>query len=284
MMSVSAVGRCASIVSFAPPPVAPTRSRPPVFSLPPLSAGVPPPPPPPPPLSSPPHAPSTPPAPRTTAPPRAPRSTCRRVTGSSSHSSLGSVVTPRSLSPLPAGPRSPPGTLIYVRGIPTAPATGFLAADRNNHQQREPEDRSHGRQERHQLGVGRFELSARDRGVDLALAPVAVGDERHAEQREPDPDQGVRPAVLLCQRGNQLARAEADRERGQARAPPREVRALVGETRAPGRVAGLVEAAASGRRLIAHGVSVARNAAAKSWPQTTSAPGDPGRCENNSNY
>src|SRR5215218_5190459 len=133
MMSVSAVGRCASIVSFAPPPVAPTRSAPPVFSLPPLSAGVPPPPPPPPPLSSPPQAPSTPPAPRTTAPLRAPRSTWRRVTGSSSHSSLGSV-TPRSLSPLPAGGPHSPAELIYDDAILTGTGRGFLAVDRYDHE------------------------------------------------------------------------------------------------------------------------------------------------------
>src|SRR5215218_9751094 len=146
MMSVSAVGRCASIVSFAPPPVAPTRSRPPVFSLPPLSAGVPPPPPPPPPLSSPPHAPSMPPAPRTTAPLSAPRSTCRRVTGSSSHSSLGSV-TPRSLSPLPAGVLTPRRPLIYVRESCTATSPGFLAVERHDRQQREPEQHAGRRQE-----------------------------------------------------------------------------------------------------------------------------------------
>src|SRR5919197_4529487 len=91
MMSVSAVGRCASIVSLAPPPVAPTRRAPPDRSLPVTGAPwelVPPPPPPP-------HAATAPPAASTTLPLSAPRRTCRRVKAPSSQSRLGSL-TPSS--------------------------------------------------------------------------------------------------------------------------------------------------------------------------------------------
>src|SRR3954453_18263096 len=82
MMSGSVVGSWASIVSFAPPPVAPTRRTPPVRSLPAVVA---------PPLwvldellpPLPPHAASRPPA-LSAAPPALPRrSTSRRVISSS---------------------------------------------------------------------------------------------------------------------------------------------------------------------------------------------------------
>ena len=76
MMSGSTVGRCASIVSLAPPPVAPTRSAPPGLILPVLGAE---------PLAAelvlllPPHAASRPPAPITAPVATAPRRTWRRV-------------------------------------------------------------------------------------------------------------------------------------------------------------------------------------------------------------
>src|SRR3954452_4449763 len=113
MMSVSAVGLCASIVSLEPPPVAPTRRIPPArsFAFPgPPGAGLPPPPPPPPPSFPPPHAPSTPPVASTAPPLSAPRSTCRLVTGSSSQPSLESLVTraPPHCRPEPSSP------VIYV--------------------------------------------------------------------------------------------------------------------------------------------------------------------------
>src|SRR6185312_7786308 len=78
MMSVSAVGRWASIVSLAPPPVAPTLRLPPLLRVPVeggLDFAVPPPPPPPPPPEPPllpPHAARRPPADSAAPPASAP--------------------------------------------------------------------------------------------------------------------------------------------------------------------------------------------------------------------
>src|SRR4051812_9535036 len=96
MMSGSVVGWCASIVSFAPPPVAPIRSTPPVRSF--CCAGVvadPVPPPPPPPLLLllllPPHAARRPLVDSTAPPAIARRSASRRVM-SSSQADLASLL------------------------------------------------------------------------------------------------------------------------------------------------------------------------------------------------
>src|SRR5947208_13367869 len=91
MMSVSAVAKWASIESFAPPPVAPTRSIPPALSGP-VFAGLPaavallPP-------LLPPQAARIPPALSAAPPISAPCSTCRRVSGCSDPSRTDSSLT-----------------------------------------------------------------------------------------------------------------------------------------------------------------------------------------------
>ena len=107
MASGSPVGRCASIVSFGPPPVAPTRSVPPwrrfVASAPPAGAVFAPPPP---------HAARSDPAPIAAPPARAPRSASRRVSDPSSPPMAWTYPRPRAWQHRPSdgdgGRPSPP--------------------------------------------------------------------------------------------------------------------------------------------------------------------------------
>src|SRR4029077_14079571 len=72
-----------------------------------------------------------------------------------------------------------------------------------------------------------------DRRIDLAPAIAAVGDERHAEQREQDAHDAVEQLRATADPRHQPARAEADREARETGAPPRQVGALARQTCAP---------------------------------------------------
>ena len=85
------------------------------------------------------------------------------------------------------------------------------------------------------------EVAPHDRLLDLALALQAEADEEEAEDGEGGAEHRVRPARLVGERRDDLARAERDREARQAAAEPGEIGPLVGEVRPARGVAGLVE-------------------------------------------
>src|SRR4029453_1849924 len=84
-------------------------------------------------------------------------------------------------------------------------------------------------------------LAARECLVDVPVSQVAVDHEGDADDCERDADQLERPLRAPGEPRAEAAGAAADRERGQARPPPGEVGALVGEPRPARRVARLVE-------------------------------------------
>ena len=84
--------------------------------------------------------------------------------------------------------------------------------------------------------------------LDVAVPPVRVGRAEDADDREADADGGVRPRRAGGERWHELSGPDADCERRQARPPPREVGALIGEPGSPRGVTCLVEAPAT-RRL-----------------------------------
>src|SRR5262245_49971141 len=75
------------------------------------------------------------------------------------------------------------------------------------------------------------ELASSNGTLDLLLPAGAVEDERRAEQGEADAGHLIRPLRHVRETRNEVPVAHADSERGQPTPPPREVRALVGQSR-----------------------------------------------------
>ncbi len=76
--------------------------------------------------------------------------------------------------------------------------------------------------------------------LDISVAREGTARERHPEQAESRAEDPIRPDGTAGQAGGDTAGADADRERGQRAAPPREIRALVGQARAAQSIGRLV--------------------------------------------
>ncbi len=88
-------------------------------------------------------------------------------------------------------------------------------------------------------------------GRSRARAGSAFTMQATPSTAKPAPDDLVWPGRPVRERRHDPARGQADGEGGEPGPPPGQVGALVGEPRAPGRVAGLVEGAPAGRLLAA---------------------------------
>src|SRR5262249_17032507 len=78
--------------------------------------------------------------------------------------------------------------------------------------------------------------AGRKRLLDSREPNRAVACARHADDRKGDTEHLERPAMDVRDARDDLADARSNRERRQACAEPREIRPLVSEPRAPGRV------------------------------------------------
>ena len=113
------------------------------------------------------------------------------------------------------------------------------------------EDHADRRQDQVDPRVERREAALPQGPVDLALALVAVQMQATPRTANPAPTISYGQAVLCEMRRHDPPGGQADGERREAGAPPRQVGALVRKARPPCRVAGLVEGAPSGWALAA---------------------------------